>query len=303
MGAFFQNKIKEKREEAGLTQKQLGDRIGADDTLISKYETGEALPTYDKLLKMASIFHTTTEELMGVKRREERKYNEAGERILNIENGEIVRRQFMSRVNDEAATLTPDGVSFSTQCIRKWEGIDYIQIIIVKEQKLMIIRKSNEDELDAQRWCRIKDGKIIRRKITGREFSARLYKMMNWNRGYSHKISGYIGVNEADPTEKMWFFELSEAEASPIMTRSRLKMGVFDSELDEKTIERLKDIENEKAEEKERRQKAKGDGKDPGPVTQYILYPDDWGQYTFGPPPAEHKVKAKIRIEDTGGEE
>lgn len=298
MSAYFANRIKENREKNGLTQKQLGEMIGVDDTLISKYEASEAMPPFDKVMKMASIFHITSEELMGVRQNVEKKYNANGERILNIENSEVVRRQFMSRVGDESVTITPDGIAFSAKCIQKWENVEFIHIIVDKPQRLLIIRKSTGDDLDAQRWCRLKDGKMIRRKVTGREFATRLYKYMKWDRGYSHKISGYIGENEANPEEKLWYFELSEAEAVPLMSKTRHKMGVKDTDISISTLERLNEIEKEKNTEKEKRQKAKEEGKDPGPMKQYVLYPDDWGQYTFGLPVSNRKEKAKVRLED-----
>ena len=96
--------------------------------------------------------------------------------------------------------------------------------------------------------------------------------------------------------EKLWFFELTQAEAMPLMSKTRSKMGVKNVDLDSRTLELLTEIEKEKTQEMKERQKAKEEGRDPGPMTKFIYYPDDWGQYTFGVTTKEHGTKAKVSI-------
>lgn len=59
------NRIKELRKEAGLTQVQLGEKIGVSDASINKYEKGIMLPKIDKLEKMAEEFLVTVDYLTG----------------------------------------------------------------------------------------------------------------------------------------------------------------------------------------------------------------------------------------------
>ena len=282
MSDFFNNNIKKLRERSGYTQKQLASLVGTDDTSISKYETGEICPSIKTLFRMAELFRVTPEQLMGVKPL--REYNGIEERLLNLDDGEVVRGEFMSRVNDEYVTLTPDGIRFSTNCIRSWEDTDHIHLIIDEKQQLLIIRKSEKDDPNSQRWSNKKDDKRYGRKITGREFGKRLYKMMKWSFGYSHRINGYLGANEADPSEKLWYFQLDQSEAFPLMRNTRRKMGINDEDIEDKDIVILEKIEEKKTEELRERAKIKEEGKEPGPMTKYVFYPDEWGQYTFGVP-------------------
>ena len=52
--------------QAGLTQQQLADNIGVTKSVISFYERQERTPSPDVLIKLSSIFHVSTDFLLGV---------------------------------------------------------------------------------------------------------------------------------------------------------------------------------------------------------------------------------------------
>ena len=59
-------KLKALRLEKNLTQKQVADRIGLAISAISSYESGIRYPSYDALIKLARIFHVSTDYLIGM---------------------------------------------------------------------------------------------------------------------------------------------------------------------------------------------------------------------------------------------
>lgn len=59
-------KLKSLRIEKKLTQKQIADRIGLAISAVSSYESGTRYPSYDVLVKLARIFHVTTDYLLGM---------------------------------------------------------------------------------------------------------------------------------------------------------------------------------------------------------------------------------------------
>lgn len=61
----FSNRLKELRKKNGYSQKQLANRLGVSPALISAYETGSRLPSYDNLLSLANIYHVSTDFLLG----------------------------------------------------------------------------------------------------------------------------------------------------------------------------------------------------------------------------------------------
>lgn len=60
------DKLKALRIEKKMTQKQVADRIGLAISAVSSYESGSRYPSYDVLLKLARIFHVSTDYLLGV---------------------------------------------------------------------------------------------------------------------------------------------------------------------------------------------------------------------------------------------
>lgn len=59
-------KLRSLRIEKNLTQKQVADRIGLAISAVSSYESGSRYPTYDTLIKLARMFHVSTDYLLGI---------------------------------------------------------------------------------------------------------------------------------------------------------------------------------------------------------------------------------------------
>lgn len=51
-----------------MTQQQLAGRLGVAKSIVSYYESGDRFPSYDVLIKIARIFHVTTDYLLNVER-------------------------------------------------------------------------------------------------------------------------------------------------------------------------------------------------------------------------------------------
>ena len=52
------------RKNAGLTQKEVADQIGVDQTAVSFWENGKTLPRASLLPKIAMIYGVTVDELL-----------------------------------------------------------------------------------------------------------------------------------------------------------------------------------------------------------------------------------------------
>ena len=62
----FGKTLKNLRLQAGMTQKQLADKMGLTKAVISYYELQERYPSPDVLIKLSSIFHVSTDYLLGL---------------------------------------------------------------------------------------------------------------------------------------------------------------------------------------------------------------------------------------------
>lgn len=61
MGNIFKNLRKAKQ----LTQKELADIFNVDQTTVSKWEVGKAIPDYGTLQKLADYFNVSVDYLLG----------------------------------------------------------------------------------------------------------------------------------------------------------------------------------------------------------------------------------------------
>ncbi|KAI4451886.1 HTH-type transcriptional regulator ImmR [Eubacterium plexicaudatum ASF492] len=62
----FGKTLKRLRLEAGLTQKQLAAQLGVTKSVISFYELQERIPSPAILVKLAAVFHVSTDYLLGI---------------------------------------------------------------------------------------------------------------------------------------------------------------------------------------------------------------------------------------------
>mgnify|MGYP004603677485 FL=1 len=62
----FGRKLKELRIQAGLSQKQLTEQVKVTKSVISYYELQERYPSPEILIKLANIFHVSTDFLLGI---------------------------------------------------------------------------------------------------------------------------------------------------------------------------------------------------------------------------------------------
>ena len=62
---MFSSRLKEEREFAGLTQKELAEKIDVTAGTVGLYEQNRRSPDYDILIKLADIFNVTLDYLIG----------------------------------------------------------------------------------------------------------------------------------------------------------------------------------------------------------------------------------------------
>lgn len=74
-------RIREAREQCGLTQAAMADMLGINGVTLSGYETGKHDPKSDTLVKIAQICNVSVDFLLG---REEQSKKEVSDRALEI---------------------------------------------------------------------------------------------------------------------------------------------------------------------------------------------------------------------------
>ena len=129
---------------------------------------------------------------------------------FDYEGFEVVRRESFSKVNCPAITIKYGKVVFNVRAIKKLSECSHVLILINIEKKLIRVKPCDEDDKDSLQWSRIdKHGKLVARAITGKLFTAQLYKDMKWNLECTFKM---LGILFKCKDEKQFVFDLANAE-------------------------------------------------------------------------------------------
>ena len=70
------------RKEKGLTQAQLGEKLGVTDRAVSKWETGRSMPDSSIMLELCGLLDITVNELLTGERIQMEDYSKKAEENL-----------------------------------------------------------------------------------------------------------------------------------------------------------------------------------------------------------------------------
>lgn len=92
--------LKQLRKENGMTQEQLGERIGVTNKTISRWETGNYIPPVECLLLLSSIYGISINEILAGERIPDEKMKEAADENIAVVLNELQKenRKFESRM-------------------------------------------------------------------------------------------------------------------------------------------------------------------------------------------------------------
>ena len=199
---------------------------------------------------------------------------------------QVVRRELFAHLREPAVVIRRDSVTFNTACIAGLEDAVYIQILVNQDNKRMVVRKCEENDKDALRWCIEKPDKRKSRKMSNKLFSAMMYDMMGWTTDCRYKILGHKITHE---DETMYIFDLLETEI--FMDTKRKKKANPDS-LEKK--EELVTAETDQTPEQNQEEIA---AKVARKLNRIPFYPKDWKD-SFGLSVEEHKKALETNLTD-----
>lgn len=130
------------------------------------------------------------------------------EKNFSYDGYQIVRREMFAHLREPAITIRKDSITFNTACIEGLEDAVYINIMVSDDEKRIVIRKCEENDMESVRWCVAKADKRKSRNIKG-EFSKGIYELMEWTEGCRYKVLGHRISYEGDT---LYVFELERYE-------------------------------------------------------------------------------------------
>lgn len=68
----FGTRIYNLRKGKGLSQSKLGELVGVSNKAVSKWETGEAKPAINQLIKLSNVFDVSMDEIISTEEKNEK---------------------------------------------------------------------------------------------------------------------------------------------------------------------------------------------------------------------------------------
>ncbi len=128
---------------------------------------------------------------------------------FDYEGYQVVRREFFAHTNEPAITFNNYKVYVNTACLNRLPTVDYVQVLVNRDRKILAIRPCHEEERDAFAWCNTGTGKRKPKQITCRLFFAKVFDLMGWNPDHRYKLMGKV-IHAND--EYLIAFDLSSTE-------------------------------------------------------------------------------------------
>ena len=173
---------------------------------------------------------------------------------FDLSGFQIARAQFFSTRQNPAMTLSSGKLSFNTSCLRKFEDVEYVELLFNSVEQCMAIRPTSLDNPNAIKWCSIKNGKMVVLPKSCSGFAKPLFEMMKWNEECRYRFRGQY---QARDNEQIMIFNLEEPEV--------LKKEIIEDEGDVLTPESIGKTDIPKEEVSERKK-----------YRDHCLYPTAW---------------------------
>ncbi len=164
--------------------------------------------------------------------------NTADSDEFTLDGYRIVRSCFFSSSQKPTMSISRGQVRFSTYCLKKFEDVEYVELLFNSVEKCIAVRPCEKDNPNAIRWGRLKDSRWVVQPKSCSGFIGPLCHIMSWGADCGYKLFGQYLEQDGD---RLLVFDLSD----PVVS-------VFEPEEDEEVTDDL-EKDNEEADKKEKK--------------------------------------------------
>ncbi len=128
---------------------------------------------------------------------------------FDLSGYQVVRGQFLTARSElPTITITKDKIAFNCSCVRKFNNVEYVQLLLHPVERKMAIRPCGKNDVFSIPWHRNIEQPLSSKNISCSHFCNALFQIMNWFPDYGYKI---LGTLIAKGDEQMVIFSLSNA--------------------------------------------------------------------------------------------
>lgn len=129
--------------------------------------------------------------------------------LAELQNLEVLRTELTSSVYKPKVIIAYENISFNKACVQLLGDTQFVNVLIDRVKRRIIILPANKHAKDALRWCNIKKGDVAKRTCTAKKFGEKLYAMMRWVKENKYRVLAYF--QEIDGVQLI-VFNLEEYE-------------------------------------------------------------------------------------------
>lgn len=148
---------------------------------------------------------------------------------FDLRDYEIVRGQFFGSERQSSVTLHHSRLMFSTKCVRNFNKVAYVELLVHPVLKVLVVRPSTKDKKNNMKWAIARGDEYFSRTVFCGTFMPVLFELMGWEPEYRYRIKGVKKQNE---TGEIVLFDLREPEIIIPASRSGASNEDTDQPLD-----------------------------------------------------------------------
>ncbi len=110
---------------------------------------------------------------------------------FDFDGYQVVRGQFLSsRPECPCLSLTNDRITFNVFCMRKFEDVKYVQLLLHPTERKLAIRPCGPNDQHRIKWRSDSDKPVYGKTLSSPHFGTALFEIMEWNPDYLYHIRG-----------------------------------------------------------------------------------------------------------------
>ena len=148
---------------------------------------------------------------------------------LNMGGYQLVRAEYFPTKERPAMTISRGKLRFNTACLKKFEDVEYVELLLNTVKNCIAIRPCEKDNPNAIHWGRLREERWVVNTMGCKGLSRTLYGLMNWADEGQYRFSGQFLVHGKN---KLLVFELGE----PVITKT-MEQIIVPEEPEEATVE------------------------------------------------------------------
>lgn len=112
---------------------------------------------------------------------------------FDLSEFQVVRREFFAHTKEPSVTFADCKFYVNSVCLNKFPHSDYVQVMIKKETKVLVLRPCDETAKDCLPWSKItKHGKREPKATSSKVIFMLIADLMNWDLNYKYKMLGKL---------------------------------------------------------------------------------------------------------------